>query len=70
MSQNHNPLQLHPEGNDIPFGKTLSTRSMRSIQEEEPVLAPLAILRAYLVAKAVRNFNAMCQKFQSEAKKM
>eukprot|EP00913_Durusdinium_trenchii_P010405 g9755.t2 len=28
-----------PSANDIPFGKTLSTRSMRSIQEEEPVMA-------------------------------
>lgn len=30
-----------PSANDIPFGKTLSSRSMRSIQEEEPVLDPI-----------------------------
>lgn len=30
-----------PSANDIPFGKTLSLRSMRSIQEEEPVLDPI-----------------------------
>jgi len=30
-----------PSANEIPFGKTMSTRSMRSIQEEEPVLDPV-----------------------------
>lgn len=36
------PPESSHEANEIPFGKTMSTRSMRSIQEEEPVLAPLA----------------------------